>query len=155
MKRLTCLLSVFFMLLVYSSSAHPYLGLTLGEMKKKFGEPKKVDSNIYIFEWRAKADDKILKINVGDMIKVEAVVKEGKVAQETVYVPNKLDTQKDVLNWVWTYTGGKIRDINSPKTKALEKFGGEKAYYFTEGYWALPRIDPMDGAVMAIIVGRE
>ncbi len=155
MKRLGYLLTPVLLVLLYSSSA-AYLGLSLDEMKRRFGEPvKKEGADTYTFEWRAKRDNRRLRVNSGDLIRVEAVIRGGRVARETIRLPNKLDTQKEILNWVWTYSGGKIRKINSPRTKAIAAMGGQKAYYFGGGYWAIPRIDPRDGRVMAIIVGRE
>lgn len=140
--------------LLYSLS-FAYLGITVPEMKKKMGEPVKKEDSTYLFETKAKASNKVLKIDAGEVIKVEAVVKDDAIVRETVYPPKKLDTQKDVLNWIWTYTGGKIRDINHPKTKAIAELGGQKAYYFTGGYWAIPQTDPNDGTVTSIIVGKE
>ncbi len=151
-KSFGVLLSVL-SVLSYSSS-WAYLGMSLSDMKKKLGEPKKMGMDTYLFETKAKGSDRLLKINAGDVIKVEALIKEDKVVKETVYVPNKLDTQKDVLNWIWTYSQGQIKNINSPKTKAVPT-EPEKAYSFEGGVWAVPRTDPQDGMVTAITIGKE
>ncbi len=155
MKKMLAGAAAVFVLLFYSSS-FGYLGMSLEQMEKAMGAPaKKANANSYIFESRVKKDNRILKIKTGDLIKIEAVFKDNKVVSETIFLPNKLDNQKDVLNWIWTYTGGRIRDINRPKTKVIREAGGEKAYYFTGGYWAVPHIDPSDGTVVSITLGKQ
>lgn len=142
--------------LLVSSSSTAYLGLTLPDMKKQFGEPvKEVRPGTYLFQMTAKTENKLLKISSGDVIQVEAVVEGGRVVKETVRLPRKLDSQKDFLNWVWTYARGGIADINSPKLKEVAGGGGEKAYYFKGGVWALALIDPEDGMTTGIVVGKE
>lgn len=154
MKKFFGALAVVLFCLSYSSS-WAYLGMSLSEMKKKLGEPvKQVNADTYLFETKAKGSDRLLKINAGDTVKIEAVIKDDKVVKETIYVPNKLDTQKDFLNWVWTYSQGQIKNINSPKTKSIPT-EAEKAYSFVGGVWAVPRTDPQDGMVTAVTIGRE
>lgn len=156
MKRTLAGAAAVIVLFFYYSFSFGYLGMSLEQMQKVTGTTaKKADSNTYIFESRAKKDNQILKIKSGDLIKIEAVFQDDKVVRETISLPTKLDTQKDVLNWIWTYAQGRIKNINNPKTKKIAEAGGEKAYYFTGGYWAVPGIDPSDGTVNSITLGKE
>ena len=155
MKRIVAGAAAAIVLFFYSSS-FGYLGMSLEQMQKATGaSAKKGNGSTYTFESKAKQDNRILKIKVGDVIKIEAMFQDNKVVKETISLPTKLDTQKDVLNWIWTYAGGRIKDINNPKTKMIPAGGGEKAYYFTGGYWAVPHIDPADGTVASITLGKE